>query len=828
MMLHMMILRKENVAMKDRKALPYPGLARKTICLVFALLMLVAEPTTTLPANATDADVADSIEAQIRAYADSIDQPGADRSAAMELASHGMLGNGKTLNMGASSPLTATLLNSEVVQEGFAVIFADTIQAMQRLDMQSAPGVGMNFNWYGAETDYCGYIFTDAQEYPDNLDWAVTNEQYTGSQNAYDNALEWMVGGCEVTAVIECIEDHDSVKTYKVTATFSDRFDFSTANTSGFKKLLSGIGMRLFREFNWNCTITLNITAPYSYEHCSHDSGAYHWTYDGENYSMTSDSSGAYLKNNATHRSNTVSDGTIHHYYELDNTVRLRHDRPWVLEYDTSKPRRIVFAPVDNAVTKTHPQIVQSAGDSVFAVSKDYAMAKDPEGNLDRYYAFNYYGTKLADLFQPSYGKTYTYRLENVISGDGNNRIYLTVIETETGECCLDRVPMDDYYYFGGWMDQTAFISEENNWLSGKDIHINYFGTGTQGFKTGTFDLRIWENGKDGGVESYFVSKVTDPTCESGGYTTHTCSRCGYSYQSDYLEAADHSFGDWVRTVAPACTEQGEESRTCTICGKSQTRSVAALGHDILRQPGQAATCTEDGWLDYETCTRCDYSNYQAVGAAGHSYSAAATAPTCTEQGYTTYTCHCGDSYISDHVDAAGHSFGDWYAEREPTCTGMGSERRDCAHCDHAEIRETAPTGHDYSSAVTEPTCTIKGCTTYTCALCGDSYTEDYVPAPGHSYGPWEEVKPPTVQESGLSERTCCVCGNKDQKELDKLEPPATEPAPTAEPTTPATQPSEAPEAPKEDPAPMAWITVAAVLAVLGAGILLVLFKRKR
>lgn len=40
-----------------------------------------------------------------------------------------------------------------------------------------------------------------------------------------------------------------------------------------------------------------------------------------------------------------------------------------------------------------------------------------------------------------------------------------------------------------------------------------------------------------------------------------------------------------------------------------------------------------------------------------HSYAKAVTAPTCTENGYTTYTCLCGDSYVDDFTDKAGHSF---------------------------------------------------------------------------------------------------------------------------------------------------------------------------
>ena len=38
-----------------------------------------------------------------------------------------------------------------------------------------------------------------------------------------------------------------------------------------------------------------------------------------------------------------------------------------------------------------------------------------------------------------------------------------------------------------------------------------------------------------------------------------------------------------------------------------------------------------------------------------HTYTPAVTAPTCTEQGYTTYICACGDSYVADYVEATGH-----------------------------------------------------------------------------------------------------------------------------------------------------------------------------
>jgi len=50
-----------------------------------------------------------------------------------------------------------------------------------------------------------------------------------------------------------------------------------------------------------------------------------------------------------------------------------------------------------------------------------------------------------------------------------------------------------------------------------------------------------------------------------------------------------------------------------------------------------------------------------------HVYKTVVTAPTCTEQGYTTYTCAaCGDSYVADEVAAKGHTY------VNGICTGCG------------------------------------------------------------------------------------------------------------------------------------------------------------
>ncbi|MGM9663745.1 MAG: leucine-rich repeat protein, partial [Eubacteriales bacterium] len=50
----------------------------------------------------------------------------------------------------------------------------------------------------------------------------------------------------------------------------------------------------------------------------------------------------------------------------------------------------------------------------------------------------------------------------------------------------------------------------------------------------------------------------------------------------EYPLTCHHDFGEWTQTKAPTCTEKGEEKRTCNNCGSSETRDVAALGHEYV------------------------------------------------------------------------------------------------------------------------------------------------------------------------------------------------------------------------------------------------------
>ncbi len=70
-------------------------------------------------------------------------------------------------------------------------------------------------------------------------------------------------------------------------------------------------------------------------------------------------------------------------------------------------------------------------------------------------------------------------------------------------------------------------------------------------------------------------------------------------------------------------------------------------------------------------------------GCHKHNYSKTVVQPTCTEKGYTQYTCAaCGDSYQEDFVDALGHN----YAETKvaATCTSKGYTLHGCTRCSNS------------------------------------------------------------------------------------------------------------------------------------------------
>ena len=179
-----------------------------------------------------------------------------------------------------------------------------------------------------------------------------------------------------------------------------------------------------------------------------------------------------------------------------------------------------------------------------------------------------------------------------------------------------------------------------------------------------------------------------------------------------------------------------------------------ALGHKH-QSVVTAPTCESDGYTTY-TCFCGDTYTADEIAALGHDLNSVVTEATCTTAGFTTHTCRrCGKVTVDSHVAALGHA--NETVVLEPTCTEDGKKTVNCTRCGESSTEILPAVGHQYTSVVTKPTCTEGGYTTYTCSVCGDAYVADVTAALGHSYT--AKTTEATCEKDGSIVYTC-TCGD--------------------------------------------------------------------
>ena len=259
-----------------------------------------------------------------------------------------------------------------------------------------------------------------------------------------------------------------------------------------------------------------------------------------------------------------------------------------------------------------------------------------------------------------------------------------------------------------------------------------------------------------------YEDTVVAPTEDTQGYTTHTCTLCGDTYNDSFIPALGHSNHTYTSKITKeaTCTTDGKRIYTCE-CGESYTEVIKAAGH-TYKDTVVAPTQTTQGYTEH-TCSVCGdsykdtFTTYDKPHT--HAYSSTITKlPTCTLEGIITFTCSCGESYI-ESIPALGHSYTDTVIP--PTETEAGYTQHTCSRCNDSYNDNFTPaighSDHTYTDKVTkEPTCTEDGIRTYTCS-CGETYTET-IKATGHTYQ--DEVIPPTEKEKGYTLHICTSCGD--------------------------------------------------------------------
>ena len=99
----------------------------------------------------------------------------------------------------------------------------------------------------------------------------------------------------------------------------------------------------------------------------------------------------------------------------------------------------------------------------------------------------------------------------------------------------------------------------------------------------------------------------TPATCTQSGLTEGSyCSVCNEVFKTqEIISAKGHSYNSV--TVQPTCTSDGYTVHTCSSCGNTyQDGEIASKGHTEAVLKGYAATCTANGLSDGKYCSVCN------------------------------------------------------------------------------------------------------------------------------------------------------------------------------------------------------------------------------
>ena len=203
-------------------------------------------------------------------------------------------------------------------------------------------------------------------------------------------------------------------------------------------------------------------------EQTQNQNQSYRWETD-EN--LNSVSGNGLIENNATLYRGSVT-GTVYTdaALRLDQAVKLMHDRPWSVEWQSEgvSGGSFLLAASDGSKAKDAPFLFRYGTNFLFLGSFDGTIHAN-------------YGIDLSD-YGISGADSHVYRLTNKIADDGSNMVYLSVDGRELGA-------MNNYY--NGIADQGT----TSDWVSGKDFVFDYMGSSAYTIKGSMDYIQIWEDG---------------------------------------------------------------------------------------------------------------------------------------------------------------------------------------------------------------------------------------------------------------------------------------------------------------------------------------------
>ena len=191
------------------------------------------------------------------------------------------------------------------------------------------------------------------------------------------------------------------------------------------------------------------------------------------------------------------------------------------------------------------------------------------------------------------------------------------------------------------WCGASAVWSSHSftNWVPAGDATCLKDGTETAVCANAQCSASTSRNAPGSALGHSYADTVVAPSCTSAGYTRHTCSRCGDTYEDEEKSALSHSFSTWSHngdgTHTAVCARQkcyhsltaecapvtsvvgGQTITLCPICGHVTapdtpldlitSKNTSAKSLDGAKLPGRLMVLVDAAPLDVPLSTDAFY-----------------------------------------------------------------------------------------------------------------------------------------------------------------------------------------------------------------------------
>lgn len=323
-----------------------------------------------------------------------------------------------------------------------------------------------------------------------------------------------------------------------------------------------------------------------------------------------------------------------------------------VIESGVTSIGKETFVYCDNITSVTIPASVTSIGDDAFCLCNKLSTV--------------YYGGNASKW--------------NAISiGDGNSNLtganinyagitwkYSNGTLTISGTGDMDDYNSGDAPWYGHRYDTTKIVISYGVTGIGKDAFYYFTNLTSVQLPNGLKSIGSYAFAYCGGLESITIPEGVK---NIGAYAFRGCS----SLKSAVIPNSVTSIGDnafYRCTSLTSATMSNSVSKitygTFMSCEslKSVTipNSVKSIGERAFYRCDSLSDVYYIGTAaQWKALSIADYNDSLKNAAVHfvhtHNYTIVNTAPTCTDMGYTTHTCSCGDSYTDNYRDALGHDY---------------------------------------------------------------------------------------------------------------------------------------------------------------------------